>query len=38
MEMKIMEFLNMAAHSRVMELVVLVIVIREPGLTGQSGK
>ena len=26
MEMKIMEFLNMAAHSRVMELVVLVIV------------
>lgn len=26
MEMKIMEFINMAAHSRVMELVVLVIV------------
>ena len=26
MEMKIMEFLNMAAHSRVMELVILVIV------------
>ena len=26
MEMKIMEFLNMAAHSRVMELVVLAIV------------